>query len=81
MTALFRRLANGIVSDTPSIYKKATPPAVAINNVVDIPDFMKRRSIEISQEYAERQAKLYARARLNNWQKFKRKVFNLFFEL
>jgi hypothetical protein len=81
MSNLAKRLFNGIVSDKPSICTKATPPAIATNNVVDIPEFMKRRSIELSQEYAERQAKLYARARMSNWQKLQRKFYNLFFEL
>lgn len=70
----------GIVSDIPAykLSKSNTPATPA--NVIDIPDFMQRRSMELSKEYRERQARLYQKANLTRWQKFKKKILSYFFE-
>ena len=58
MTDLGKKTLNGIVSDTPASIKKVVKPSKP-DNVVDIPDFMKRKSIRLSQEYGQRQRQLY----------------------
>jgi hypothetical protein len=78
MNSLTQKFFNGIVSEIPKRVQ-ATPPNVSTSNIVDIPEFMKKRAIVVSQEYAERQARLYEKARLTRWQKLKRKILLLFF--
>jgi hypothetical protein len=69
----------GIVSDIPAGRLKETiTPATPAS--IDIPDFMQRRSMELSREYRERQARLYQKANLTRRQKLWNKFLSIFFE-
>lgn len=77
MTDLAKKLCNGIVSDIPVAPVKTV--TIPVDNVIDIPEFMKRRRMELSEEYARRQAELYALSRQTRWQKIRKRLWSLFF--